>query len=146
MQVITYVAETKEKAERRSRSITSGFSSRTHLRTTPTFLAPPGYLSVDQLKKRAALADKLHGAFNFDNINEAFFVAVGTADQVVEQLEEWGEQMGTNHFIILGAHRQHAALEGGEESESDCAGRHPAHARARRVRNAAPPPNSSTGS
>ena len=32
-----------------------------------------------------------------------FFVAVGTADQVVEQLEEWGEMMGTNHFNILGA-------------------------------------------
>ena len=36
------------------------------LRTTPTFLAPPGYLSVAELKKRAALADKLHGAFNFE--------------------------------------------------------------------------------
>ncbi len=73
------------------------------MRTTPTFLAPPGYLSVDQLKKRAALADKLHGGFNFDAINESFFVAVGTADQVVEQLEQWGEMMGTNHFHILGA-------------------------------------------
>jgi alkanesulfonate monooxygenase SsuD/methylene tetrahydromethanopterin reductase-like flavin-dependent oxidoreductase (luciferase family) len=73
------------------------------LRTTPRFLSPPGYLSVDQLKKRAALADKLHGGFNFEAINESFFVAVGTADQVVEKLEEWGEAMGTNHFHILGA-------------------------------------------
>ena len=36
-------------------------------------------------------------------VNELFFVAVGTADQVVEQLEEWGEWLGTNHFNILGA-------------------------------------------
>lgn len=100
--VIAYVAETKEKAEEEAIEHMRYFFEDA-LRTTPTFLAPPGYLSVDQLKKRAALADKLHGAFNFQNINESFFVAVGTADRVVEQLEEWGETMGTNHFNILGA-------------------------------------------
>jgi alkanesulfonate monooxygenase SsuD/methylene tetrahydromethanopterin reductase-like flavin-dependent oxidoreductase (luciferase family) len=30
-------------------------------------------------------------------------VAVGTPDQVVNQLGEWGEFMGTSHFNILGA-------------------------------------------
>ena len=102
VQVIAYVAETKEKAEQEAIEHIRFFFEDA-LRTTPTFLAPPGYLSVAELKKRAALADKLHGAFNFDNINELFFVAVGTADQVVEQLEEWGERLGTNHFNILGA-------------------------------------------
>jgi alkanesulfonate monooxygenase SsuD/methylene tetrahydromethanopterin reductase-like flavin-dependent oxidoreductase (luciferase family) len=102
LQVITYVAETKEKAEQEAIEHIQFFFEDA-LRTTPTFLAPPGYLSVAELKKRAALADKLHGAFNFDNINESFFVAVGTADQVVEQLEEWGARVGTNHFNILGA-------------------------------------------
>jgi len=58
---------------------------------------------VDELKTRAALADNLHGGFNYDAINESFFVAVGTADQVVEQLEEWGQLMDTNHYNILGA-------------------------------------------
>jgi alkanesulfonate monooxygenase SsuD/methylene tetrahydromethanopterin reductase-like flavin-dependent oxidoreductase (luciferase family) len=102
LQVITYVAETKEKAEEEAVEHIRYFFEDA-LRTTPTFLAPPGYLSVDQLKKRAALADKLHGAFSFQNINESFFVAVGTADQVVEQLEQWAEKMGTNHFVIFGA-------------------------------------------
>jgi len=102
LQVITYVAETEEKA--REEGIDHiRFFFEDALRTTPTFLAPPGYLSVDQLKMRAALADKLHGKFNFDAVNESFFVAVGTADQVVERLEEWGENMGTNHFVFLGA-------------------------------------------
>ena len=87
VQVIAYVAETKEKAEEEAIEHIQFFFEDA-LRTTPTFLAPPGYLSVFEPKKRAALADKLHGAFNFDNINELFFVAVGTADQVVEQLEE----------------------------------------------------------
>ena len=102
LQVITYVAETKEKAEEEAIDHIRFFFEDA-LRTTPTFLAPPGYLSVDQLKKRAALADKLHGKFNFQNVDEAFFVAVGTADQVVEKLEEWGERMGTNHFVFFGA-------------------------------------------
>ncbi len=102
LQVITYVAETEQKAREEGIDHIRYFFEDA-LRTTPTFLAPPGYLSVDQLKMRAALADKLHGAFNFDNVNESFFVAVGTADQVVEQLEQWGEQMGTNHFVMLAA-------------------------------------------
>ena len=52
---------------------------------------------------RAALADKLHGKFDFNAVNEAFFCAVGTPDQVVDQLSEWGETMGTNHFNLMAA-------------------------------------------
>ncbi|MBV1697166.1 MAG: LLM class flavin-dependent oxidoreductase [Hyphomicrobiales bacterium] len=102
LQVITYVAETEQKARDEGIDHIRYFFEDA-LRTTPTFLAPPGYLSVEQLKMRAALADKLHGKFDFDNVNESFFVAVGTADQVVAQLEQWGEQMGTNHFVMLAA-------------------------------------------
>jgi len=98
--VITYVAETKEKAEAEAVEHIRYFFEDA-LRTTPNFLAPPGYLSVAELKKRAALADKLHGGFSFDNVNESFFLAIGTADQVVDQLEEWGGAMGTNHFNLL---------------------------------------------
>ncbi len=67
--VIIYVAETKEKAEEEVIQHMRFFFEDA-LRTTPTFLAPPGYLSVAELKKRAALADKLHGGFSFDNVNE----------------------------------------------------------------------------
>ena len=100
--VIAYVAETKEKAEAEAIDHIRYFFEDA-LRTTPEFLAPPGYLSIEQLKARAALADKLHGSFDFSAINEAFFVAVGNPDQVVNQLGQWGEMMGTNHFNILGA-------------------------------------------
>jgi alkanesulfonate monooxygenase SsuD/methylene tetrahydromethanopterin reductase-like flavin-dependent oxidoreductase (luciferase family) len=100
--VIAYVAETKQKAEDEAIEHIRYFYEDA-LRTTPRYLAPPGYLSVDQLKVRAAMADKMHGSFDFAAINETSFVAVGTADQVVEQLEQWGEEMGTNHFNILGA-------------------------------------------
>jgi alkanesulfonate monooxygenase SsuD/methylene tetrahydromethanopterin reductase-like flavin-dependent oxidoreductase (luciferase family) len=100
--VITYVAETKQKAEDEGIEHLRYFFEDA-LRTTPAFLAPPGYLSIEQLKMRAALADKLHGKFDFDAVNEAFFCAVGTPDQVVDQLSQWGETMGTNHFNLMAA-------------------------------------------
>jgi alkanesulfonate monooxygenase SsuD/methylene tetrahydromethanopterin reductase-like flavin-dependent oxidoreductase (luciferase family) len=102
LQVITYVAESKEKAEEEAIPHIRFFFEDA-LRTTPTFLAPPGYLSVAELKKRAALADKLHGGFDFNNVNESFFLAVGTAEQIVERLSEWGELMDTNHFNLFAA-------------------------------------------
>ena len=113
---MTYVAETKQKAEDEGIEHIRYFFEDA-LRTTPEFLAPPGYLSIEQLKMRAALADKLHGKFDFDAVNEAFFVAVGTPDQVVDQLGEWGETMGTNHFNLMARCRQHAALEGDQEHQ-----------------------------
>jgi len=100
--VITYVAETKQKAEDEGIEHIRYFFEDA-LRTTPEFLNPPGYISVEQLKIRAALADKLHGKFDFDAVNEAFFCAVGTPDQVVDQLSQWGETMGTNHFNLMAA-------------------------------------------
>ena len=100
--VITYVAETKQKAEDEGIEHIRYFFEDA-LRTTPEFLDPPGYISVEQLKIRAALADKLHGKFDFDAVNEAFFCAVGTPDQVVDQLSQWGETMGTNHFNLMAA-------------------------------------------
>jgi alkanesulfonate monooxygenase SsuD/methylene tetrahydromethanopterin reductase-like flavin-dependent oxidoreductase (luciferase family) len=100
--VITYVAETKQKAEDEGIEHIRYFFEDA-LRTTPEFLNPPGYISVEQLKIRAALADKLHGKFDFDAVNEAFFCAVGSPDQVVDQLSQWGETMGTNHFNLMAA-------------------------------------------
>jgi alkanesulfonate monooxygenase SsuD/methylene tetrahydromethanopterin reductase-like flavin-dependent oxidoreductase (luciferase family) len=100
--VIVYVAETREKAEQEAMEHVRYFFEDA-LRTTPRFLAPPGYLSVDQLKARAALADKLHGSFDLESLNESRFIAVGTADDVVAKLEEWSETMGANHFNIHGA-------------------------------------------
>ena len=50
VQVITYVAETKEKAEEEAIEHIRFFFEDA-LRTTPTFLAPPGYLSVDRAEE-----------------------------------------------------------------------------------------------
>ena len=92
-----YVAETQEQAEREYVGHLEHFFS-DYLRTTPQYLAPPGYLSVDQLKTRAAMADKLHGGFDFNAISGSFFVAVGTPDKVANQIGEWAAWMKTSHI------------------------------------------------
>ena len=55
----------RRRKPRLNSSITLRFFFEDCLRTLPQFLAPPGYLSIDQLKARAAVGDKLHGAFDF---------------------------------------------------------------------------------
>ncbi len=91
-----YVAETQERAEQEYLPHLERFFG-DFLRTTPQYLAPPGYLSVDQLKVRAAAADKLHGGFNFDLLNESFFISVGTPEKVANDIGGWCDQMKTTH-------------------------------------------------
>ena len=97
--VLIYVAETQEKAEQEYIDHLRFFFEDA-LRTIPQFLAPPGYLSIEQLRARAAVGDKLHGSFDFKTVSDALFVAVGTPDKVANQIGEWGEMMGTNHFNL----------------------------------------------
>ena len=92
-----YVAETQERAEQEATEHLRFFFEDL-LRTTPQYLAPPGYLSVEQLKTRAAMADKLHGGFDLKAISTAFFIAVGTPEKVASQIGEWSEWMDTSHI------------------------------------------------
>jgi len=92
-----YVAETQEQAEREYVGHLEHFFS-DYLRTIPHYLAPPGYLSVDQLKARAAMADKLHGGFDFNAISGSFFVAVGTPEKIANQIGDWAAWMKTSHI------------------------------------------------
>jgi alkanesulfonate monooxygenase SsuD/methylene tetrahydromethanopterin reductase-like flavin-dependent oxidoreductase (luciferase family) len=92
-----YVAETEERAKQEYVVHLQRFFE-DYARTTPQYLAPPGYLSVDQLKQRAAMADKMHGGFDFEAISKSFFIAVGTPDKVANQIGEWSQWMKTNHI------------------------------------------------
>jgi alkanesulfonate monooxygenase SsuD/methylene tetrahydromethanopterin reductase-like flavin-dependent oxidoreductase (luciferase family) len=92
-----YVAETQEQAEREYTEHLRKFFE-DYARSTPQWLAPPGYLSIDQLKIRMGTADKMHGGFDFDAISKAFFIAVGTPDKVTNQIGEWADKMKTNHI------------------------------------------------
>lgn len=99
--VMTYVAETDAIAEKEGLEHIQYFFD-TALRTIPQFLAPPGYLSIEQLRARAAVGDKLHGAFDFKNLEKQLFLAVGGPEKVANLIGEWAEKMGTNHVNING--------------------------------------------
>jgi alkanesulfonate monooxygenase SsuD/methylene tetrahydromethanopterin reductase-like flavin-dependent oxidoreductase (luciferase family) len=101
MGVITYVAETDETAEKEGLEHIKYFFE-TSLRTIPQFLAPPGYISIEQLKARASVGDKLHGSFDFKNLEKMIFIAVGGPEKVANLIGEWAEQMGTTHVNIQG--------------------------------------------
>lgn len=92
-----YVAETQERAEQEYIPHLKSFFE-DYLRTTPQYLAPPGYLSVEQLKTRAAMADKLHGGFDFKTVSDSFFVSVGSAEKVAGDIGGWAEMMKSNHI------------------------------------------------
>ena len=92
-----YVAETQEQAEQEYIVHLQRFFE-DYARSTPQWLAPPGYLSLEQLKIRAAGADKMHGGFDFKAISSSFFIAVGTPEKVANQIGEWTTRMGTNHI------------------------------------------------
>ncbi len=95
--VMAYVAETDEQAEREYVEHIRFFFE-DGMRTTPRYLAPPGYISVEQLKIRAAMADKMHGGFDLNTVSGSFFVTFGTPEKVANQIGEWAERMGTNHI------------------------------------------------
>jgi len=92
-----YVAETQEQAEKEYVIHLQRFFE-DYARSTQQWLAPPGYISLEQLKVRAAGADKLHGGFDFNNVSKSFFIAVGTPEKVANQLGEWAIKAGTNHL------------------------------------------------
>ena len=92
-----YVAETDEQAEREYKGHLQHFFE-DYARSTQQWLAPPGYISVEQLKIRAAGADKLHGGFDYDAVSKSTFVAVGSPEKVANLIGEWTERMETNHL------------------------------------------------
>lgn len=96
---MVYVADTEEEARREFIPHMRYFFEDA-ARTIPQYLAPPGYLSVSELKARAAYADKMHGSFDFEATRANSFVAVGTPEQVANTLGEWAHMMKSNHFNL----------------------------------------------
>jgi alkanesulfonate monooxygenase SsuD/methylene tetrahydromethanopterin reductase-like flavin-dependent oxidoreductase (luciferase family) len=92
-----YVAETDEQAEREYIVHLQRFFE-DYARSSPQWLAPPGYASIEQLKIRAAGSDRMHGGFDFKAISGSFFIAVGTPEKVANLIGEWTVRMGTNHI------------------------------------------------
>lgn len=63
------------------------------------FLQPPGYLSLDQFRKRNARPDA-HGHFDWDLIRSSFRLIAGSARTVTDQVEQWAEECGSSRIIF----------------------------------------------
>ncbi len=95
---IIYVAETREQAEREAKEHIKFYFMDT-LRTTPRYLAPPGYISLEQFKLRASMPN-IHGGFDWDALTQQWRVAVGTADDVASAIEQWCEEAQSSRIIL----------------------------------------------
>ncbi len=92
------MAETREQAEREAKEHIKFYFMDT-LRTTPRYLAPPGYISLEQFKIRASMPN-IHGGFDWDALTQQWRVAVGTADDVASAIEQWCEEAQSSRIIL----------------------------------------------
>jgi alkanesulfonate monooxygenase SsuD/methylene tetrahydromethanopterin reductase-like flavin-dependent oxidoreductase (luciferase family) len=95
---IVYVAETDEQAQREAMEHIR-FYFMDALRTTPRYLAPPGYISLDQFRIRAS-APNLHGGFDWGELTANWRVAVGTPQRVAESIAQWCEEADSSRVIL----------------------------------------------
>jgi len=95
---IIYVAESDEQAEREAREHIEYYFT-TALRTTPRYLAPPGYISLDQFRIRASAAN-LHGGFSWKDMTENWRVVCGTPQHVAEKLTQWCDEAQSSRVIF----------------------------------------------
>ena len=102
MNTIIHVAETKEQAEAEAIPHIRRFFE-VNLRTTPRYLNPPGYVSLDEFRIRAGAANAAHGGFDWEGLNELWRVAVGTPEMVAEKIYKWCDEANSNR-IIMWAH------------------------------------------
>jgi alkanesulfonate monooxygenase SsuD/methylene tetrahydromethanopterin reductase-like flavin-dependent oxidoreductase (luciferase family) len=95
---IVYVAETNEAAEREVIDHIKYYFT-IAARTTPRFLNPPGYISLEQFRIRAGAANKMHGGFDWDEMTKNWRVAVGTPERVAEKIAGWCEEANSSRVI-----------------------------------------------
>ena len=95
---IVYVAETNEIAEKEAIEHIKYYFT-VAARTTPRYLAPPGYISLDQFRIRAGAATKMHGGFDWDEMTKNWRVAVGTPERVAEKIAGWCEEADSSRVI-----------------------------------------------
>ncbi|MGH7226909.1 MAG: LLM class flavin-dependent oxidoreductase, partial [Gemmataceae bacterium] len=96
--VIVYVAESEQLAEKEFKEHVR-FWIEDSTRTTPRYLNPPGYISPEQLRVRAA-ATASHGGFNWDVLTSQWRIVYGTADKVANVLGKWCESADSARPLV----------------------------------------------
>lgn len=97
--VMAYVAESDAVAEREFKEHVAFFFEDL-LRTTPRYLAPPGYVSVEQFRKRATSAGTAaHGHFDWDAALEHQRIVAGTPEKVANSIAKWAEEANSSTIV-----------------------------------------------
>jgi alkanesulfonate monooxygenase SsuD/methylene tetrahydromethanopterin reductase-like flavin-dependent oxidoreductase (luciferase family) len=95
---IVYVAENDRLAESEFKEHMRYWVEDT-TRTTPRFLNPPGYISPEQLRARAA-ATSSHGGFDWDVLTSQWRIVFGTPEKIANTLGQWCENAGSSRVIV----------------------------------------------
>jgi alkanesulfonate monooxygenase SsuD/methylene tetrahydromethanopterin reductase-like flavin-dependent oxidoreductase (luciferase family) len=96
---MVYVAEEEKKA------VDEGlghmlFYFKNLLRTSFHFSAPPGYLPLDRLRKRLDSGGVHELEVNLDLLTEFYRTALGTPEQVAEQIVKWCTEANSSKIIV----------------------------------------------
>ena len=88
MGAMVFVAETDKQAEEEYRPHIQYFFENC-LRTTPNFLAPPGYMSIEKMRRRLELSTRVHGGFDWDFMTSQFRICAGSPETVATKIAGW---------------------------------------------------------
>ncbi|HUZ21645.1 MAG TPA: LLM class flavin-dependent oxidoreductase [Acidimicrobiales bacterium] len=95
--VMAYVADTDEEALAEGKEhILYYFDNM--MRVPPRFLIPPGYVTNEEFRKRAAAAN-VHGTADWDTLTANSRVVCGSPETVAKAIEGWVEEAGTSRVI-----------------------------------------------
>jgi alkanesulfonate monooxygenase SsuD/methylene tetrahydromethanopterin reductase-like flavin-dependent oxidoreductase (luciferase family) len=93
-----YVGETDEKALRDVRPHLEAYANR-FLKTNPAFMSPPGYTTVESLKKQRAMRGERPAHQSAEELIERGIVIVGSASTVREKLAAYQDLAGFNYSL-----------------------------------------------
>jgi alkanesulfonate monooxygenase SsuD/methylene tetrahydromethanopterin reductase-like flavin-dependent oxidoreductase (luciferase family) len=93
--VMAYVADTDEQAVAEYLPHIRWYFER-GARTTARYLTPPGYVSLEQYGRRAAMAGKSHGAFDWDELTTHNRVVAGSPETVAGRIAGWMADAGSS--------------------------------------------------
>jgi len=97
--VMAYVADTEAEAEREFKPHV-GYFFENLLRTSPRFLAPPGYVGLEQFHARASSGhDKAHGHFDWNSATQHSRIIAGTPERVAETIAHWADEANSSTIV-----------------------------------------------
>lgn len=98
--VFAYVAETDEEADREGRPHILRYFNY-NMRTTPRYLLPPGYVSLEEYRKRvqSIATSNVHGSRDWNALTSRSRIVCGSPDTVASAIRQWVEEARCSRVI-----------------------------------------------